>query len=85
MISSSELQCVAAFSDLPEPQIEWFLNHAEEVSLQMGEAFVRQGDPADWMIVFLEGLFQWRGEFVETPFRCLRKPVRSVGYFHSPG
>src|SRR5579863_4423296 len=63
MISSSELRSVAAFSDLPEEQIVWFLSCVEENSPQAGEAFVRQGDPPDWMIVFLEGLFQWRGEF----------------------
>src|SRR5258708_2214632 len=63
MISSAELHGLAAFSDLPEDQIEWFLGHLEEVSLQAGEAFVRQGDPADWMFILLEGLFQWRGEF----------------------
>lgn len=63
MISSSELRCVAAFSDLPDHQIEWFLSHAEEVFLQAGEAFVRQGDAAEWMFVFLDGLFQWKGEF----------------------
>jgi signal transduction histidine kinase len=28
-----------------------------------GETYVRQGDPADWMFVILEGQFQWRGEF----------------------
>ena len=63
MISSSELRCVEAFSDLPDDQIEWFLSRAEEVFLKAGDAFVRQGDPADWMFVFLKGLFQWRGEF----------------------
>lgn len=63
MISSVELRSVTAFSDLPEGQIEWFLNHVHEVSLHAGETFVRQGDPADWMFIFLEGLFQWRGEF----------------------
>jgi signal transduction histidine kinase len=63
MISSSELRCVAAFSDLPEEQLAWFLSCVEENSPQAGEAFVRQGDSADWMIVFLEGFFQWRGEF----------------------
>jgi signal transduction histidine kinase len=52
-----------AFSDLPEDQIEWFLSHVHEASLHAGETFVRQGDPADWMFIFLEGLFQWRGEF----------------------
>jgi len=49
--------------DLPVDQIEWFLSHVQEVSVHAGEAFVRQGDPADWMFIFLEGLFQWRGEF----------------------
>ena len=63
MISSSELRNVSAFSDLPEDQIAWFLSCAEDVFAHAGEAFVRQGDPADWMIVFLEGFFQWRGEF----------------------
>jgi hypothetical protein len=63
LISSVELRSVTAFSDLPDSQIEWFLNHVHEVSLHAGETFVRQGDPADWMFIFLEGLFQWRGEF----------------------
>ena len=63
MISSSELRRVDPFLDLPDDQIEWFLSHVEEVSLHAGEAFVRQGDPADWMFIFLEGFFQWRGEF----------------------
>ncbi len=63
MISSAELQRVAAFSDVPEDQVEWFLSHAHEVFLHAGDTFVRQGDPADSMFIFLEGLFQWRGEF----------------------
>ena len=63
MISSVELRRVAAFADLPDHQIEWFLSHAEELSVPAGEAFVRQGDPADWMFIFLEGHFQWSGEF----------------------
>ena len=63
MTTSFELRKVAAFSDLPDDQIEWFLSHVEEVSVKAGEAFVRQGDSADWMIIFLEGFFQWRGEF----------------------
>ncbi|MGA1981695.1 MAG: ATP-binding protein [Acidobacteriaceae bacterium] len=63
MISSVELRNVTAFADLPEGQIEWFLSHVHEVSLHAEETFVRQGDPADWMFIFLEGLFQWRGEF----------------------
>ena len=63
MVTSSELLRVPAFADLPEEQIEWFLSHAEERTMRAGEVYVRQGDPADTMFVFLEGDFQWRGEF----------------------
>jgi signal transduction histidine kinase len=63
LINSTELRRTEAFFDLPDDQIEWFLSHLQEVSLHAGEAFVRQGDPADWMFIFLEGVFQWRGEF----------------------
>jgi len=63
LITSTELRRAEAFSELPDDQIDWFLSHVQEVSLRAGEAFVRQGDPADWMFIFLEGLFQWRGEF----------------------
>ena len=51
------------FRTLPEDQIQWFLSQVQEVSFKAEEAFVRQGDPADWMFIFLEGHFQWRGEF----------------------
>src|SRR5229473_264054 len=63
MIDKSELLRVPAFTDLPEEQIAWFLSHAQETHLAAGEIYVRQGDPADWMFVILEGQFQWRGEF----------------------
>src|SRR5712692_9768616 len=63
MIDKSELVRVAAFADLPDDQIAWFLSHAQETHLAAGEIYVRQGDPADWMFVILEGQFQWRGEF----------------------
>jgi CRP-like cAMP-binding protein len=63
LISPTELRSVTAFSDLPEDQVEWFLSHAHDVSVHAGETFVQQGDPAEWMFVFLEGLFQWSGEF----------------------
>jgi signal transduction histidine kinase len=63
MIEKSELLRVPAFADLPDDQLAWFLSHSEEVHLAGGETYVRQGDPADWMFVILEGQFQWRGEF----------------------
>lgn len=63
MIDREHLRRIPAFSELPEDQLNWFLSHAEESLLQAGDVFIRQGDPADWMFVLLEGQFQWRGEF----------------------
>jgi signal transduction histidine kinase len=63
MIDKSELLRVPAFADLPEWQIVWFLAQSQEMHVKAGETYVRQGDPADWMFVILEGQFQWRGEF----------------------
>ena len=63
MVRSLELGRIAAFSNLPDDQINWFLAHVEEVPVRARVAFVRQGNPADWMVIFLEGFFQWRGEF----------------------
>ena len=63
MIEKSELLRVPAFANLPEDQIAWFVSQSEEVHLAAGETYVRQGDPADWMFVILEGQYQWRGEF----------------------
>jgi signal transduction histidine kinase len=63
MIEKSELLRVSAFADLPDDQISWFLGNSQEIHVAAGELYVRQGDPADWMFVILEGQFQWRGEF----------------------
>lgn len=63
MIDKSELLRVPAFADLPERQIVWFLAQSQEMHVKAGDTYVRQGDPADWMFVILEGQFQWRGEF----------------------
>ena len=85
MVSSLELRRIAAFSSLPDDQISWFLSHVQEVPVRAGEAFVRQGEPADWMVIFLEGLFN--GEESSAAILChfQRKLVTLVGCFLSPG
>ena len=62
MVDKSELLRIPAFAGLPDDQIAWFLGNSQEVHLAAGDAYARQGDPADWMFVILEGQFQWRGE-----------------------
>ena len=63
MVEKSELRSVPAFADLPDDQLDWFLGHAQEVHLAAGETYIRQGDPAEWMFVLLQGQCQFRGEF----------------------
>src|SRR5437868_12261088 len=63
MADKSDLRRVPAFSDLPDDQLAWFLSQSQEVTLNAGDTYARQGDPADWMFVLLEGEFQWKGEF----------------------
>jgi len=62
MAELSELVRFPIFADLPADQMAWFLAKAEEIKLKAGEIYARQGDPADWMFVILDGQFQWRGE-----------------------
>jgi signal transduction histidine kinase len=62
MVDKAELLKVPVFADLPDDQIGWFLDQTEEVHLKPGDAYIRQGDPAESMFVMLEGEFQARGE-----------------------
>ena len=57
-VSRDELRTVAVFHDLPDEQLDWFLEHATEVRLAPGEIYIRAGVPADRMVVVLEGELQ---------------------------
>ena len=58
----ADLRKVAAFSDLSDADLEWFIAHAEERRVEAGEVVVREGAPADTMIVMLEGEIRGRKE-----------------------
>jgi signal transduction histidine kinase len=62
MVDKSELRRVQEFADLPDDQLDWFLNQAQELKLKAGDVYSRPGDPADTMFVILEGHLQVRGE-----------------------
>ena len=62
MVDKSELRRVPVFADLPDDQLDWFLANSQELPVNAGDNYIRQGDPADWMFVILEGQFQWRGD-----------------------
>ena len=62
MVEKSELLRVPVFADLPDDQLAWFVSQSQELQLKAGDAYSRQGDPADAMFVILEGQVQGRGE-----------------------
>ena len=62
MIDKSELLRVPVFVDLPDDQIEWFLSQCQDLQLKAGDTFMRAGDPAEFMVVVLQGTLQGRGE-----------------------
>ncbi len=69
MVETSELlRRVPAFEGLPDDQIAWFLSSSQELHLNTGDTYARQGEPADAMFVLLEGEFQWRGELAGQSF-----------------
>ncbi|MFZ0923417.1 MAG: cyclic nucleotide-binding domain-containing protein, partial [Candidatus Acidiferrales bacterium] len=62
MVENSELLRVPVFAGLPDEQITWFIGRVEELHLKAGDAYFREGDPADAMFVILEGQLQVRGD-----------------------
>jgi len=62
MVDQSELRRVPVFADLPDEQLDWFISQSQEMRLKAGDAYVRQGDPADAMFVVLEGNLQGRAD-----------------------
>lgn len=78
-VTREELRAVAVFNDLPHDQLDWFLAQATEARLNPGDMYVRAGDPADKMIVLLEGELQARFEnSPETVFTTTAGTVSGI-------
>ena len=67
MATREELLKVPAFAELPVEQVDWFLQHAQEMRVQTGEVFFEQNSPADVMFVLLEGELHVRGQLGGQP------------------
>jgi signal transduction histidine kinase len=63
-----ELRKIEVFSDLHADQLAWLAGKLEEIRLSAGEAFIRPGDPADSLVVILEGEMQFqRADIPDAP------------------
>src|ERR1041384_4780048 len=49
------LRRVHVFADLPDEQLRWFADNSEDLRFAPGDVMFHKGDPADWMVVYLEG------------------------------
>ena len=56
------LRKIGVFSDLREDQLQWFASSGEEFRLAPGDIVIREGDPADALVVILDGEVRGRRE-----------------------
>lgn len=61
-VSTSDLHRIPTFADLSEDEISWLAEHMDEVRLEPGEVSIQEGEPAEHMVVILEGEIQARRE-----------------------
>ena len=59
---SAKLRKLDVFADLPGDALAWFVEQCEERQFQAGEVMSHEGDPADRMVVILEGEMEARRE-----------------------
>lgn len=55
MDSLAHLRQFPAFANVPDEQFRWFIDHAEEMSFPKDAALYKPNDPADYLILLLEG------------------------------
>ena len=57
-VTPDELRRVEVFGGLSDGELEWLAGNGDVVEFEPGEALFRSGDPADSMIVILEGAME---------------------------
>ncbi|HEX2714086.1 MAG TPA: cyclic nucleotide-binding domain-containing protein [Candidatus Acidoferrales bacterium] len=74
-----DLRKIEVFSDLPQEHLAWLAEKFEEVRLQPGEVSVQEGDPADSLIVILEGEIRFQRSGPDSPvFRAYAGQVTGL-------
>ena len=56
------MRAVPVLKDLPQGDLEWLLEQTEEERIEPGVIFIKENDPADEMVVLLEGEIRGRRE-----------------------
>ena len=58
----ADLRTVPVFADLPRADLEWFLEQTEEQEIEPGEVWLKEDNPAEFMVVLLKGEIRGRRE-----------------------
>src|SRR5215831_800056 len=53
-----EVRKFAVFADLPDEDLRWLAERMDEVTLETGQVYAKQGDPVDYLTLMLEGELQ---------------------------
>ena len=75
MTPAEELRTVPEFADLPADGLEWLASQMTWIDLAPGEITVRAGDPADRMVVLLEGEIRGQPNNPDMPPYVARAPI----------
>jgi signal transduction histidine kinase len=54
-VSTDDLRKIEVFRDLPSEQLDWLVEHLDEMRFQPGEIMGREGEPLDHLTVILDG------------------------------
>ena len=71
-----DFRTVPIFADLADDELRWLADHAKEYVFEPGDLLVQEGDPADNMLIYLEGEADARRESLgpDAPVFTLRAP-----------
>jgi len=56
------LKNIPLLADLSDAELQWLADHVEDCSYSAGQVLSRQGDPAEYLLIMLEGEIQARTE-----------------------
>src|SRR5215470_16031419 len=54
-----EIRKFEVFSDLPEEDLRWLAERMDEVTLQPGQIYAKEGDSVDYLTLMMEGELQF--------------------------
>src|SRR5215475_5686676 len=73
----AEMRTIPALTDIGQPQLEWLLEQSDDQIVEPGTPFIKEGTPADKMVILLEGEIRGRRESTgpDSPVISIQAPT----------